>query len=304
MKFTSFIFICGWYLVLTLFSSSEFISLDSQLIVAGIFIFSVGIPHGAIDHIIFFEENRAVSTFQFYFFYFSLMAGYVLAWLVLPLWSFIFFLLVSAFHFGQSQFSDIQSVSKMSLWVSNLTWGLSVLSSLIYYRANELSILFSQYSDLEILQIALNENFHSILLAVSSLLFFMALCYWLWEKAISAQRFFMEIFLLGLIHLSFFTLPVIIGFTLYFSTLHSARVLVEEFNYLKKRKRVFSFQKFVWMLLPYSFLSIIGGGLLLLLSYWDWISVSSILLGLILISIITLPHSIVMDGFYGKMNKS
>jgi len=91
MKFTSFIFICGWYLVLTLFSSSEFISLDSQLIVAGIFIFSVGIPHGAIDHIIFFEENRAVSTFQFYFFYFSLMAGYVLAWLVLPLWSFIFF---------------------------------------------------------------------------------------------------------------------------------------------------------------------------------------------------------------------
>ena len=75
------------------------------------------------------------------------MAGYVLAWLVLPLWSFIFFLLVSAFHFGQSQFSDIQSVSKMSLRVSNLTWGLSVLSSLIYYRANELSILFSQYNN-------------------------------------------------------------------------------------------------------------------------------------------------------------
>ena len=94
----------------------------------------------------------------------------------------------------------------------------------------------------------------------------------------------MEIFLLGLIHLSFYTLPVIIGFTLYFTTLHSTRVLVEEFDYLKERKKIFNFGQFFKLLFPYSFLSGIGGAFLLMASYWNWISISNILLALIFFS--------------------
>jgi Brp/Blh family beta-carotene 15,15'-monooxygenase len=303
MKFTSFLFICGWYLALIFFGNTEWLGLDVQLLVATILILLVGIPHGAIDHIIFLEENKTVPVTQFYLFYFSLMGAYILAWLFLPLWSFVFFLLLSAFHFGQSQFSDVHGVSKINLRALNFVWGTSILSGLIFYHAEELIPIFSKFSDLESLPWAFSEQLHIILLPLSTFLAVGILGFIFWKKKISPSRFFMEIFLLGLIHLSFYTLPVIIGFTLYFTTLHSTRVLVEEFDYLKERKKIFNFGQFFKLLFPYSFLSGIGGAFLLMASYWNWISISNILLALILISIVTLPHSFVMDKFYKKRSK-
>lgn len=288
-------------MALTFFGNEGWVGVEIQLALATLLIFLVGIPHGAIDHIIFFEENKTTSPAQFYTFYLTTMGLYVLAWLYLPAWSFIFFLILSAFHFGQSQFSDIDSVSKKTTWWLNLTWGTSILSGLIFYRASELHQVFSGTQDLDTLLWVFNENFHRYISIGSTVICVLILAIWAIQKRIAYQRLFLEFFLLGLIHLSFLTLPVIIGFTLYFTTLHSTRVLVEEYNYLKRKRAQLNVKQFITMLLPYTLMSVIGGGFLLYASNWNWISISNILLGLILISIITLPHSIVMDRFYGKM---
>ncbi|MFT5264398.1 MAG: Brp/Blh family beta-carotene 15,15'-monooxygenase [Polaribacter sp.] len=303
MKFTSFLFICGWYLALIFFANPEVIGSNIQLAIAATLIFLVGVPHGAIDHIIFLEENKTTPPLHFYLFYFSLMGGYILAWFYLPVLSFIFFLLLSAFHFGQSQFSDVQNTSKVISRILYFSWGASILSGLIFYQPLELHLIFSESADLQSFTGIFNKEIYSILLPVSTLVCSSILVYWLWKGIISSHKFFMEVLLLLLIHLSFFTLPIVIGFTLYFATLHSTRVLVEEFNYLKRHRKTFNFHAFIQILLPYTLVSAVGGGLLLIASHMNWISISSIFLGLILISILTLPHSIVMDGFYRKMTK-
>ena len=123
------------------------------------------------------------------------------------------------------------------------------------------------------------------------------------DKQISGRLFFKEILLFGLIHLCFYTLPLLIGFTIYFSTLHSMQVLLEEFDYLKKRMMKLSMSDFILLVTPYTLISIVGLAVLLVLSYFQIIAISGTLLVFIVISILTLPHSIVMDNFYFKSLK-
>jgi hypothetical protein len=60
---------------------------------------------------------------------------------------------------------------------------------------------------------------------------------------------------------------------------------------------------FVFTLLPYTLVSIVGLGALLMLSYFGIISMSATFLVFVVISILTLPRSIVMDDFYFKSSK-
>ena len=123
------------------------------------------------------------------------------------------------------------------------------------------------------------------------------------DKQISGPLFFKEMLLFGLIHLCFYTLPLLVGFTIYFSTLHSMQVLLEEFDYLKKRMMKLSMADFILLVTPYTLISIVGLAILLVLSHFQIIAISGTLLVFIVISILTLPHSIVMDNFYFKSLK-
>jgi len=55
---------------------------------------------------------------------------------------------------------------------------------------------------------------------------------------------------------------------------------------------------FVKQLLPYTLLSIVGGALLFGLVSYEFLEISYVFLSIILISILTLPHSVVMNSFY------
>ncbi|MGK0369216.1 MAG: hypothetical protein ACJAYZ_001084 [Bacteroidia bacterium] len=81
------------------------------------------------------------------------------------------------------------------------------------------------------------------------------------------------------------------------------QVLLEEFGYLKKKMLQLTVSDFVFMILPYTLVSIVGLGALLMLSYFGIISMSATFLVFVVISILTLPHSIVMDDFYFKSLK-
>ena len=117
-------------------------------------------------------------------------------------------------------------------------------------------------------------------------------------KKINLDRFFSEIFLLFLIHATFYLFPFIIGFTLYFVALHSLKVMNDEYIFLKKETTNFKIFDFIKLLAPYSVLSICFTALLLVLSYNNIIGYSVPLLSIMIISVITLPHAIVMNVFY------
>lgn len=302
MNKIGFLFVSSLFLVLAFFAGVGKVDLNTQATVSLVLIGLLGIPHGAIDHVLYMEQER-VGPLEFYGFYLGLMGLYIVAWIYFPLWSLAFFLLNSAFHFGQSQFSDVEGIKK---WLSiplHLLWGVSILSGMVWYNREEVFEIARLFPELNPVMDLFYMPVYSWLLPVSTVLVLGILVYALITGKLRSERFFIEIYVLALIHFCFMALPLMIGFTLYFIILHALKVMVEEFVYLKNRRANFSIGAFFQMVLPFTLLSLFGSAFLIVISRnlgFIHSVPSGILVFFILISILTLPHSIVMDGFYRR----
>ena len=298
MNLFTFIYLVGIYLLLNLFQGFENIGIENQLIYSSIFILMIGIPHGAIDHILLFKK-REMSQIKFYAIYLGLIIGFIMMWHFSPLYSLIFFLLISAFHFGESQFADI----KFYPFLKNLFyffWGLSLLSTLIFYNIDELNKITLYFDDTLALEKIYNTDKVRILFYFTNAITVLAIFAMTIFKNIKIERLLSESFLLFLIHITFYLFPFIIGFTLYFVALHSLKVMNDEFIFFKEENPKFSILDFLKMLAPYSILSIFFTAILLSLSYLNYIPYSIPFLSIMIISVITLPHAIVMNIFYNE----
>jgi len=298
MNSFTFIYIIGVFIILNLFQGFTNISLENQLIYSSILILLLGIPHGAIDHVLFFKK-RKMSQLKFYSIYLGLSFLFVILWHILPVTSLILFLLISAFHFGESQFADI--FFKKSLRnIFYFFWGLCLLSTLMYYNVNELYDITSYFDDTIVLDKIYNKDKIGIFFYITNVVTIISIITLTYFKKINNDRLFSELFLLFLIHATFYLFPFIIGFTLYFVALHSIKVMNDEFKFLKNENNNFSIKSFLRLLAPYSILSIVGTSFLLTLSYYNLIPYSIPFLAIIIISVITLPHAIVMNIFYNE----
>ena len=298
MNSFTFIYIIGVFIILNLFQGFTNISLENQLIYSSILILLLGIPHGAIDHVLFFKK-RKMSQLKFYSIYLGLSFLFVILWHILPVISLILFLLISAFHFGESQFADI-FFKKSLRFIFYFFWGLCLLSTLMYYNVNELYDITSYFDDTIILDKIYNKEKIGLFFYITNVVTIISIIALTYYKKINNDRLFSELFLLFLIHATFYLFPFIIGFTLYFVALHSIKVMNDEFKFLKDEDNNFSIMSFLKLLAPYSILSIIGTSFLLILSYYNYIPYSIPFLAIIIISVITLPHAIVMNIFYNE----
>ena len=298
MNSFTFIYIIGVFIILNLFQGFTNISLENQLIYSSILILLLGIPHGAIDHVLFFKK-RKMSQLKFYSIYLGLSLLFVILWHILPVTSLILFLLISAFHFGESQFADI-FFKKSLRFIFYFFWGLCLLSTLMYYNVNELYDITSYFDDTIVLDKIYNKEKIGVFFYITNVVTILSIIALTYFKKINNDRLFSELFLLFLIHATFYLFPFIIGFTLYFVALHSIKVMNDEFKFLKDEDNNFSIVSFLKLLAPYSILSIIGTSFLLILSYYNYIPYSIPFLAIIIISVITLPHAIVMNIFYNE----
>lgn len=298
MNTFTFIYIVGIFIILNLFQGFTNISLESQLIYSSIFILLLGIPHGAIDHVLFFKK-REMSQLKFYSIYLGLSLVFVVLWHLAPITSLIFFLLISAFHFGESQFADI-SFNKVYRFTFYFFWGLCLLSTLMFYNVSELYEITSYFDDTIVLDKIYNKQKIGVFYYITNFITVLSIVALLLLNKIEKDRLFSELFLLFLIHITFFLFPFIIGFTLYFVALHSLKVMNDEFKFLKKENKDFTIFTFLKLLAPYSILSVFGTTFLLILSYYSYIPYSIPFLAIVIISVITLPHAIVMNIFYNE----
>lgn len=297
-RFT-FIFVICLYGLFLIYQAFTELNLEQQLLYSSFFILIFGIPHGAIDHILFFRK-RTMSQLKFYSLYLGLIVLFVVAWLYFPILSFVFFLILSAFHFGESQFIDAElSLSKFNPLLF-LFWGLALLATLMYYNIGELVAITAYFKDTEDLAVVYNQELFFSFFAITNLTTIALILYFYVKNQLTKKRLSSELFLIALIHLTFFLFPFIIGFTLYFVVLHSIRVMNQEYLFLKAEEDSFGFKEFLKLLLPYSLLSIFFTAILLALSHYGYINISIPYISIIIISAITLPHAIVMHVFYQK----
>ena len=297
MNSITFIFLVCLYALFFIYEAIGGIKIENQIFYCSMLIIAFGIPHGALDHILFFKK-RNTSQVKFYSIYLGLVLFFILLWIYYPTLSLTLFLIISAFHFGESQFEDIDIKKYSNSLLLYLVWGLSLLINLIFYNVDELNTLTTLFKDTESFYYLYNHKFVtygfiSFNLAAIGLLFIL-----LFKKIINWNKLLSELFLFGLIHLTFFLFPFIIGFTLYFVILHSIRVMKYEYDFFKKESNNFNLFVFLKLVTPYTLLSLFFSGLVFILSSKDIISISIPLLSLIIISAITLPHAIVMHIFY------
>lgn len=261
-----------------------------------------GIPHGATDHLIYSELQKSnghqMNWRAFLGFYLLTMAAYSLVWLLLPGISLLIFLIISAYHFGQSQVLYIRwnnvSLKKRLL---NLSWGTFILSALLITHLSEVLALLSSIIAIPSILGQLNSlslwGIVAIPAAATLLLWGLAIK----EKVMTATELLREFLAIAMLLLVFNIAGLWMGFALYFGVWHAGSSMAAEIRQFQ-RNRAYSWQAFFRDALPFSLISLLGIGILGLLGWWAGDLVPLVLLFFIAISVLTLPHTIYMDRFY------
>ena len=276
------------------------ISSQAQLAILGTILVLTGIPHGALD--LYLErQNRWIksedfSVKKFYFNYLLSIAGYTLLWYFLPLLSFIIFIVISSFHFGEID-TYIFSISRYKKLFSFL-YGFIFLTLIITSHIEESiyiisSFIQSPWNDTQMI------HFGKWVYELTSIgLFVLILIYFIFLKNDRTKLIYFALqssILLGIVYF----LPFYIGFAFYFGLWHSLLSFDLIFSHLRVKRDFFGIKEVFFKLLPFNILAL--GGIILFVWLHNSVQMKSIIghtfIGL---SLITLPH---VQVFSRSLNK-
>ena len=251
---------------------------------------AVGIPHGALDHLIL--KNKTRSSFFFIFNYLLVVGSYFILWQFYPEMSLFIFVLYSSYHFGESELIETNNkLNSVFDKFNALMIGLSILTFIIFVHSEESLSVISYF-------ITFSESFHIklessiITLVIPSL----SLLYLLILNFLSKKRPYSRLVFLLLIGIN---VPLLLAFGLYFIFQHSAN----SWQHLKSGLKMNS-TKLYRKSLAYT-----GGALLIftliifyaneLKSHEGWIANF-----FIFIACISFPHFFIMHIFYKSKNET
>jgi len=256
----------------------------------------VGIPHGSLDHLLLPSQNFK-SKLSFYIFYLGLIIANLLVWNYSQILGLILFFIISSYHFGESQLFKFNIKNKIITHFIYLFWGASVIFSFLFYNIDELQLLSNSYEDTKNLISNINLDLFLYLFLLSNIITLIMFTFLIYKSKVKVNKVISEVFFLFVIHLSSFLFPLLICFTLFFIILHSLPSLVNQYNHFKKDNIEFTLKDFIYLMAPYSLVSILFLILISFCSYTNVINYSVPLISIILISVITLPHSFIISKF-------
>lgn len=288
MKRTEILFkLAGLLLCLFfLFSATEYKAIEYSFFVT-VLIF-LGIPHGAIDHLTSEPLINRRGLFIFLALYISLIGLYFITWIYFPIFSLMAFILMSAYHFGQTHFIQRpQKKTGIPLYISR---GLFFLFLILGGDFSLTQSILNPIVDITFLQIYL----YPIL--VGSLLLTVSI-----QLLAKIQITLVDLFELIVLGLILYLSPLMIGFIVYFGFWHALPSMISEYEYLKYYPKYNTVKKFSLQLLPFSIISLLGIGLILFFGIKLLDQNEIILVFFILISLISFPHIFYMDRFWKKI---
>lgn len=258
----------------------------------------VGIPHGALDHVIHFR-NKSVSkmhTFNFYARYIALILVVCCCWYFFPLTTFGLFMAISAYHFGQSQLFYVKGPGVVRHVIFTL-WGVFVLSSIIALNYHEgLAIIAS----LEWLNADewMSVGLWTIITSASGLVLMAGFLYLWVHRHLTKQKLLFELFLLACLVLFSTFSNAVFTFSVYFGLWHSLRSLFIEYQSLNFAIKGYSLRNFLLNIFPFSFLAIIFLVISYYLAPYLWNDLSPYMLFIMFVSALTVPHLFIMHDLY------
>jgi len=277
-----------WQLVLQLFFILmvpfllQFAMLQGALCLVGLVF--LGIPHGGNDFFYRKEKNTAGSI-RFLSMYLGVMLLYLALWFVWPMRSLGLFLLISIHHFGQSNFNTNR------IWsLDSVLWGSWLVGFPVLKHSQEVFGIFSTMlgrSNATVSDIGhLNE---SSLLVVSIIFVLMYGAVLYRSHRSSWLSYLLQWFLVTVWY--WFT-PLLLGFVVVFCFWHALQSMQYQLDYVSvnyKQNRKKTLMGFV----PFGLMALVGMGFLLRFDLE-----SNLGFAFVLLSLVTLPHVVVMDGLY------
>ena len=266
------------------------------------FVVVTGIPHGAVDHIVatsvYGLQNNLYDKFKFYSTYLLIMMLLGIVWIFSPITGFIIFIIISVYHFGQGDLSylisEMHPMKRSLIYTSRGLFlvGLPILlHSEITIPIIEAAIQKELSRSLFLLEYA-----HFISLALMAQ-HFLLLIYIAVHKRMTLYK---EFLLTGLLALLFWTAHPLLSFGLYFGIWHSLNHFFELRDHLKVDDHKYSTLSLYLKTIPFTVISFIGLGFLWFIQGAFGLENQMISLLFILISVLTLPHMILIDRMYQK----
>ena len=246
---------------------------------------SIGIPHGSVDHIIAFINPKARkfdSKLLFYVIYLSLIGINILLWIISPFLGLLVFLLISCYHFGETQVIGYNSTDNKLL---NFVIGANILLSLFLNNIKELQEILYIIPQFSAFDLSNFDNVFFLLISVAVLMTSIVNFDIKRKVPLYAE--------ITILYMIFYHTDLLTSFALYFGFCHSLPMLMLEFKEFKTE----NFIKFYLKTLPFTILSIIFGFLLYEFNNDLLTDNNLILFVFIVISSLTLPHVFIMNDF-------
>jgi len=262
-----------------------------EFLIFGIILTSVGIPHGAIDHLIHNPTIDKKGLIRFILIYLLLILIYGLTWWLLPKLALGAFLVMSAYHFGQSHFIG-KPVPKKLAYLPMILKGGFFLAVILFGSWDQTQQIIQPILEINISTSV--QIFIILFFLLSSLVIQLVL-----RLNLTIEHYFEYLILAPILYFS----PLLLGFIVYFGFWHALPSMMEEFRFLKTIPAFKSPLKFGIQLLPFSLISLVGIAVLLIIGINYLEENQLFLLFFILISLISFPHILYMDAFLKKNYK-
>lgn len=264
-------------------------------IVSFALILSIGLMHGATDHILYMNAKGLKTSqpipLRFFSKYLLTLALMALVWWLSPGIALGLFLLTSAYHFGQTQWQYL-ALSEKSLLKKSIycLWGSLILCLLVILNAAESNLLINSALD-STLDVS---HFHWLIYTVA---FLFSLSLVLSFKYISMVTLSFELIEILVILMVAIYGDLLLSFALFFGLWHSLRASQVQIDKLKEDQE-FNWKSFFLGSLPFTLISLFGIALLLWVSVELNQRIEPAMLFLIAISVLTMPHMVIYEEFY------
>ena len=278
---------------------------QASFVIAIALICLIGIPHGATDHLLFFSiaqkmpGDKNLKRLKFYATYLGIMASYGFLWYLWPKLSFLLFILISFYHFGQENLKTFRWKSSYLKITSFLLSGVFVLATPLLADMDSAWPIINSIIGLEGTIIV--DTLQCRLLAyVVGIIYGCFVIGLMLSRNVEYNVGLKELINWVVLFALFLSTPLMVGFAVYFSLWHALPSILEQINFLKINQVKYDFKSHIKNIAPYTILSVMGifVGLYML----DNSSMSAKTgIGFMFLSIITLPHILLMDKFH-EMN--
>lgn len=263
-------------------------------------VFMIGIPHGAIDHIVASEiyggENTLQFNLKFYSSYLFIMALLGVIWVLTPVLGMLIFLGISVYHFGQADMKDFLVHDKNeTLWF--LVRGTAVILLIIF---SDIEQTIPIIADAVRMDHSVLMNYIprpvTVFLPLSVVYAAFSLYSFIKGNLNPGTSYFTDAICLILI---FYLSGPLIGFAIYFALWHSAGHIHEMLEFFKKRgDRKINVPVFIIKSVPFTLISVTGLYLLYLFQEIYFSTHEFVTIMFILISVLTLPHTVIVNKMY------